>query len=137
MPEASTISTYSTILKLINAELIVLVHFAFILFVIFGGFLVLKWRKLIWLHLPAAVWGALIEFYGWICPLTTLENYLRRNHGGDYSTGFIEHYITPIIYPSGLTRDHQLIMGLLVIMINVLAYTLMYLKHRNQANKKT
>ena len=137
MPEASTISTYSTILKLINAELIVLVHFAFILFVIFGGFLVLKWRKLIWLHLPAAVWGALIEFYGWICPLTSLENYLRRNHGDDYSTGFIEHYITPIIYPSGLTRDIQIILGLLVIMINVLAYTLMFLKHRNQAGKKT
>jgi uncharacterized protein DUF2784 len=92
--------------------------------------LTLKWQKLIWLHLPTAVWGALIEFYGWICPLTYLENYLRRNQGASYSTGFIEHYITPIIYPSGLTREIQLILGLLVIIINVLAYTMLFLKHK-------
>ena len=136
MPEISTNNTDSSILELINADIIVLTHFAFILFVIFGGFMVLKWQKLIWLHVPAAVWGALIELYGWICPLTTLENNLRRNRGEDYySTGFIEHYIMPIIYPSGLTREIQIVLAVLVIIINAFAYTMLLLKYKNQAAK--
>ena len=96
------------------ADLIVAIHFGFILFVIFGGLLVLKWPKLIWLHLPAAIWGALIEFAGWICPLTFLENRLRSAHGGGYASGFVEHYILPIIYPAGLTREIQI--GLAIIL---------------------
>ncbi len=111
-------------LKLISADIIVLIHFGFILFVIFGGLLALKWRLFIWLHIPAAIWGALIEFTGWICPLTTLENELRRNHGGGtYSTGFIEHYITPVIYPEGLTRNIQIAMGIAVVLLNLYIYT--------------
>ena len=91
-------------LKLLTTDVIVLIHFGFILFVIFGGLLVMKWRKFIWLHVPAVVWGALIEFSGWLCPLTTLENELYQdNKAGEYSTGFIEHYIIPVIYPTGLT----------------------------------
>lgn len=110
-------------LKLFTADLIVLIHFSFILFVIFGGFLALKWRMFIWLHVPAAVWGALIEFTGWICPLTTLENKLRRNNGdGAYSTGFIEHYIIPVIYPEGLTRNIQIAMGIALVLLNLFIY---------------
>jgi len=105
------------------ADLVVLIHFCFILFVILGGFIVIKWRQFIWLHLPAAVWGALIEFYGWVCPLTILENKLRQASGGSYSTGFIEHYIIPVIYPAGLTPDIQLLMGVAVVVVNLFVYT--------------
>jgi hypothetical protein len=109
----------------VTADLVVLTHFGFILFVIFGGFLALKWRKFIWLHLPAVVWGILIELSGWICPLTTLENKLRQNNtDGTYATSFIEHYIIPVIYPEGLTRDIQIILGMVVIAINLIIYTL-------------
>jgi hypothetical protein len=110
------------------ADLIVAIHFSFILFVIFGGFLVLKWRKLIWLHLPAAMWGALIEFAGWICPLTSLETQLRSASGGGYANGFIEHYIIPIIYPSALTREIQMSLGLAVILLNLFVYRKLFLK---------
>ena len=114
--------------NLLLADLIVVIHFSFILFVIFGGFLVLKWRKLVWLHLPAATWGALIEFAGWICPLTTLENRLRSASGGGYASGFIEHYIIPIIYPSALTREIQVALGLAVILLNLFVYRKLFLK---------
>lgn len=117
--------------NLMLADLIVLIHFGFILFVIFGGFLVLKWHKLIWLHLPAAIWGALIEFTGWICPLTTLENRLRSSSDGAYASGFIEHYLIPVIYPSGLTREIQLGLGLAVILLNLVVYRKLY---RNRIN---
>jgi len=123
-------------LKLYAADLIVLIHFCFILFVIFGGLLVLKWRKIIWLHLPAAVWGTLIEFFGWICPLTILENQLRLdNNGGAYTTGFIEHYIIPLIYPEGLTPEIQIILGIAVIVVNLFIYTLVVKKWIRQAGK--
>jgi len=112
------------------ADLVVLIHFCFILFVILGGFIVIKWRQLIWLHLPAAVWGALIEFYGWVCPLTILENKLRQASGGSYSTGFIEHYIIPVIYPAGLTPDIQLLMGVAVVVVNLFVYTQIVKKFR-------
>jgi len=117
------------------ADLVVLIHFCFILFVILGGFLVIKWTKLIWLHLPAAVWGALIEFYGWVCPLTILENKLRDASGGSYSTGFIEHYIIPLVYPTGLTRDIQLSMGVAVVVINLFAYTVIVKKIKGEQEK--
>jgi len=107
----------------IVADGLVLLHFAFILFVVFGGFLVLRWRRLIWLHIPAAVWGALIEFAGWICPLTILENLFRTASGdAGYSGGFIENYIVPIVYPEGLTRGEQLAFGVVVVFINFAVY---------------
>ena len=120
--------------NLILADLIVCIHFSFILFVMFGGFLVLKRRKLIWLHLPAAIWGALIEFAGWICPLTTFENRLRSVSGGGYASGFIEHYLIPVIYPSALTREIQVGLGLAVIVLNLMVYRKLYLKR--SADKK-
>jgi hypothetical protein len=118
----NNLAIQAPMLNLILADLIIFIHFCFILFVIFGGFLALKWRKIIWLHLPAATWGALIEFAGWICPLTTLENRLRSASGGGYASGFIEHYIIPMIYPSALTREIQVALGLAVILLNLLVY---------------
>lgn len=107
------------------ADATLVLHLAFILFVVLGGFLVLRWRRLVWLHVPCAAWGFLIEFAGWICPLTPLENSLRRASGAaGYSGGFIEHYILPIIYPGGLTRSIQIVLGIFVILINVVAYGL-------------
>lgn len=116
------------------ANVIVLIHFGFILFVVFGGFLVLKQRKLIWLHLPAAVWGALIEFSGGFCPLTTLENSLRSASGESYADGFIEHYLIPIIYPSALTRPMQITFGFAVILLNFYIYRKLF-KAGRPANK--
>jgi hypothetical protein len=111
------------------ADLIVAVHFAFVLFVVLGGLLVLRWPRVAYLHIPAAVWGAVIEFGGWICPLTPLENWLRRQTGSaGYSGSFIEHYILPILYPSALTRDIQLILGFLVIAFNLTIYAYVFRK---------
>jgi hypothetical protein len=107
----------------ILADLVVGLHFLFVLFVVAGGFLVLGWPKVAFVHLPAAVWGAAIEFAGWICPLTPLENSLRRQAGqSGYSTGFIEHYLLPVLYPSALTRDIQILLGVLVLAVNVAVY---------------
>jgi hypothetical protein len=115
-------------LNLILADLIVAIHFGFILFVVLGGLPALKWPRLAWLHLPAAAWGALIEFAGWICPLTVIENKLRAVSGSGYSSSFIEHYLIPIIYPSALTREIQMGLGLTVVLINLLIYRQYYIK---------
>ena len=109
-------------------DLVVIIHFAFILFVVFGGMLAQKWQWLIWLHIPALIWAALIEFAGWVCPLTVLENRLRYSAGGDYGSGFIEHYIIPIIYPSALTREIQIGLGLAVLGLNCWFYLKLYAK---------
>jgi len=111
-------------------DFVVLVHFLFIVFVLFGGLLVLIWKWVAWLHIPAALWGALIVFAGGVCPLTPLENLLRRTTGNTgYDTGFIEQYLIPLIYPSGLTRGIQITMGVAVITINVIVYIGVYRKH--------
>lgn len=105
------------------ADLVVIVHFLFILFVICGGLIVLHKRNWAWLHIPAAIWGALVEFTGWICPLTPLENWLRLQGGGPaYTSGFVERYVVSIIYPSFLTRSQQICLGLVVIVINGAIY---------------
>ncbi len=107
----------------IAADAVLVLHLCFILFAVLGALLVLRWRWLAWLHLPAAVWAAMIEFAGWYCPLTPLENSLRHAGGEQgYSGGFIEHYLVPLIYPSGLTRELQLVLGLIVIAINLTLY---------------
>jgi len=99
------------------------VHFAFILFVALGGFLVLRRPRLIWLHLPAVAWGALSAFSGFICPLTPLETTLRT-FGGEigYEGSFIAHYIGAVIYPSGLTRGTQIALGFGVLLLNAAIY---------------
>lgn len=101
------------------ADALLLLHGGFVLFVVAGGLLVLRWPWLAWLHLPAAVWGAVIEFAGFVCPLTPLENAWRRAAGGPgYEGGFIEHYVTAALYPAGLTRTAQVVLGLLVLAVN-------------------
>jgi hypothetical protein len=105
------------------ADLVLVVHLSFVLFVVLGGLLVLRWPKMAWLHVPAATWGVLIEYAGWICPLTPLENSLRRSGGeAGYSGGFIEHYIQPALYPVGLTRGTQMVLGSLALLLNLAAY---------------
>lgn len=114
------------------ADLVVGVHFLFVLFVVLGGLLVLRWPRLAYLHVPAAIWGAAIEFAGWICPLTPLEHWLRRRAGSaGYSGGFIEHYILPILYPSALSRDIQLLLGIIVIAVNLAIYAYVF-RRRNR-----
>lgn len=105
------------------ADAVLFLHLAFILFVVLGGLLLLWRRRLIWLHLPVVIWGALIEFAGWICPLTPLESWLREQ-GGDrgFSGGFINHYLGTLIYPEGLTRELQWLLGALVLAINAAIY---------------
>lgn len=106
------------------ADIVVLVHAVFVLFAVFGGFLILRWRRLAWLHIPAVLWAALVEIAGWICPLTPLENLLRRRAGEmTYQSGFIEHYVMPVLYPAALTRELQIALGLAVLLINVSVYT--------------
>jgi hypothetical protein len=116
------------------ADAVAAVHFGFVLFVVLGGLLVLRWRRLALLHLPAAVWGAVIEFAGWICPLTPLENALRRQAGGaGYGGGFIERYLLPILYPPGLTRGVQIALGLSVLLLNGAIYGWIVLAPRPRA----
>jgi hypothetical protein len=116
------------------ADLVLAVHLAFILFVAAGGFLV-AWRwGLRWLHLPAAAWGVAISVAGWVCPLTPLENHLRRLGGAaGYEGGFIEHYLVSVIYPDGLTRTHQLMLAAALVAVNLAAYALAVRRHRAPA----
>ncbi len=105
------------------ADFTVLVHGAFVVFVVLGGLLVLRNVRWAWVHLPAAIWGSWVEFAGKICPLTPLENHLRHLAGErGYSGGFIEHYIIPLMYPPGLTRQTQFVLGAILVATNLIAY---------------
>jgi hypothetical protein len=105
------------------ADATVMLHVAFVFFVVCGGVFVVRWPRVAWVHLPAAAWGAWVEFAGWICPLTPLENWLREQAGGTaYSSGFIEHYVMPILYPSSLSRPLQWALGGLVLLVNCVVY---------------
>jgi len=122
------------------ADLLVVVHLAFILFVMLGGLLVLKWRWVMLIHLPSAVWGALLEFQGWVCPLTPLEQKFRVAAGeADYSGGFIQHYLLPVLYPDALTHDMQFVLGISVVVINLLVYgwIAIYLYRRSRGGNRT
>lgn len=106
------------------ADLVVGVHFVFVLFVILGGFLAVKWRRIAWLHVSAAVWGAAVEFSGWVCPLTPLENWFRERSGeGGYRSDFVARYLLPVLYPEGLTRRVQIELGIVVVVLNLAIYT--------------
>ena len=105
------------------ADALVLVHLSFILFVMLGGLLLLRWPSLIWLHLPAVAWGIVVECLHLGCPLTPWENQLRRMAGqAGYEGGFIEHYLIPLIYPAGLTPAIQLWLGAIVVLVNAAVY---------------
>ena len=115
------------------ADIVVLTHLTFILFVLFGGLLALRWRWVPWAHVPAAAWGAALEFFGWSCPLTPLENSLRRLSGSaGYSGGFIEHYLMPIIYPEEFTRELQLFLGCVLVVLNVAVYLVVWRRYRTR-----
>jgi hypothetical protein len=105
------------------ADLVLILHLTFVVFVLCGGLFVLRWRWIAWLHLPAAFWGAVVEFTGWICPLTPLENWLRAQ-GGEaiYRSDFIAHYLTLVLYPGELTRGIQLLFGTIVVVLNAAVY---------------
>ncbi len=105
------------------ADLVVLAHLAFVLFAVLGGILVRWRRRSAWVHLPVLLWAALVELAGWMCPLTPLENWLRVRGGGDaYRSGFIEHYLLPVLYPGELTRAHQIALGIVLLGVNLAIY---------------
>ena len=113
------------------ADVVLVIHLGFVLFVVLGGLLALRWPRVAWVHVPVALYGAAIEFIGFICPLTPLEIRLRRRGGeAGYEGGFIEHYITAAIYPTGLTREIQLILGCLVLAINIAVYAIWFRRRR-------
>ena len=113
------------------ADALVVLHLVFVAFVVVGGLLVLRWPWLAWAHVPAAVWGAWIEFAGWICPLTPLENRLREEAGEQvYATSFVEHYLLPVLYPASLTREVQWLLGGVVVAVNAVVYLVIWRRSR-------
>ena len=109
------------------ADAVAFIHLLFVAFAVAGGLLALRWRWLPWLHLPALAWGATVEFTGGICPLTPLENWLRAAGGAaGYSGGFVDHYLLPLLYPASLERETQLVLGLGLLAINAVAYSLVW-----------
>ncbi|MFL5467998.1 MAG: DUF2784 domain-containing protein [Gemmatimonadaceae bacterium] len=117
----------------ILADLVLVLHLAFVIFVVAGAGLVIHRPRLAWLHLPAVVWGVFIEYAGWICPLTPLENSLRMRGGeAGYSGGFIEHYLLATLYPAGLTRTTQLALGTAVLILNLVVYGTVVKTMRNR-----
>jgi hypothetical protein len=115
------------------ADLLVLVHLAFVVFVVAGGFLAIRRPRIAWLHVPAALWGAWAELTATICPLTPLENALRRRAGqAGYEGGFVEHYLIPLLYPDGLSAAHQRWIGVLVVAVNLVAYAIAIRRARSR-----
>jgi len=113
------------------ADFVLVVHLVFVLFVVLGGLLVLRWPRVAWAHVPVALYGATIEFLGFICPLTPLEVRLRRLGGeAGYEGGFIEHYVTAALYPTGLTREIQLALGVGVLVLNAVVYSVVLRRRR-------
>ena len=108
----------------VAADFLVIMHLLFIIFVVAGGFTIVRWRWMVLLHVPAAIWGAFVEIKGLLCPLTPWENSLRQLAGEKgYPESFIEHYIIPLIYPAELSQHMLIIMGVMVIAINLCVYT--------------
>jgi hypothetical protein len=116
------------------ADLVVVLHLCFVIFVLLGGFLVL-WKSCVtWFHIPAVIWGAALEFLGWTCPLTPLENLLRLRAGNNgYATGFVEHYMVPLIYPTAINRRMQTAFGIIVLAVNIIVYLALWQKIRKKA----
>mgnify|MGYP001042660200 CR=1 FL=1 len=117
-----------------GADIVLLLHLCFIVFVIAGGFLLLKWRGLVWVHLPAVAWGALVEFSGWVCPLTPLEQHLRSLAGeSSAEADFIGRYLPPLLYPAALTREIQLLLGMLVLLVNLAFYWRVFFRRSGES----
>ena len=108
------------------ADAVVLTHALFVAFVVLGGFLVWRWHRVAWVHIPAAAWGVALEYGGWVCPLTPLENTFRTHAGlAGYAGGFVEHHVIPLLYPAGLTPPQQVVLGSLALVVNFVAYGLL------------
>ncbi|HKH92299.1 MAG TPA: DUF2784 domain-containing protein [Gemmatimonadaceae bacterium] len=119
------------------ADVVLVVHLAFVLFVVLGGLLVLRWPRVAWAHVPVALYGAAIEFIGFICPLTPLEVWLRQRGGeAGYRGGFVEHYITAALYPTGLTREVQLALGAAVLVLNGIVYAVWLRRRRRRGGQR-
>jgi Protein of Unknown function (DUF2784) len=115
------------------ADTIVVVHLGFVLFVVLGGLSALRWPRAAWIHLPAAAWGVFVEYSGVVCPLTPLEIAMRaRGNEAGYAGGFVEHYLLPTIYPAGLTRHIQLVLGSLALLFNVAVYVAVLRRYRRR-----
>ncbi|MBN2521871.1 MAG: DUF2784 domain-containing protein [Bacteroidales bacterium] len=118
------------------SNLVVFLHLLFILFVCLGAFLVIKWPRIVWIHIPFALWGIVVEYFNMLCPLTPLENYFRKMSGGNtYETDFIERYIVPLIYPETLTRNLQFVLGSIVIVLNFAIYGFILYKRIKKRSK--
>ncbi len=121
----------------LGADLVLVTHLAFIVVVVAGGLVVYRYAWFAWIHIPAASWGAFVELTGRICPLTTLENFLRIRAGQEgYVNSFIEQYILPVIYPAGLTRNVQFFLAGLVVVVNVIIYATILLRKRAAHNNR-
>ena len=113
------------------ADLVLLAHAAFVAFVVFGGLVVLRWPRWVWIHAPAALWGVLVEYAGLVCPLTPLEIFLRRRGGEPgYTRDFVDHYLTALLYPESLTRDTQIALGTLALGVNAIVYGWIVMRRR-------
>jgi hypothetical protein len=117
------------------ADVILVLHLAFVVFVVSGGLLSIRWPRAAWIHVPAALWGVAVEVFGWYCPLTPLETVLRERAGGAaYEGDFIARYVLPVLYPDGLTRTAQIVLGVLALLLNLGVYT--YAWHRRRSRLK-
>jgi hypothetical protein len=116
------------------ADIILIIHFAFILFVIFGALLFFVAKKIVFIHIPAIIWGSYIELTHSICPLTYLENWLlQKANLTTYSEGFIQYYLVPIVYPTNLTKDIQIYLGIGLIVINIVIYAFIFGKMKKNS----
>lgn len=121
----------------IAADAVLVLHLAFILFALFGGALTARWRWMPLLHLPAAAWGFVVELTGRICPLTFLDNDLRRRAGqSGYADSFVEHYLLDVIYPTGLTHELQLVFAAAVLVVNIAIYGWIGLRFAAQRKRR-
>ena len=109
------------------ADAVLVAHFAFVLFAVLGGLLALRWRRAVWVHVPALAWGVLVQLANWECPLTPLENYFRRLGGeAGYAGGFVEHYVSAILYPEQIGPAFRFVLGLLLLVVNLVAYSFVF-----------
>ncbi len=116
------------------ADAVLVLHTGFVIFVLIGGLLVLKWPRLLWLHLPAAAWGVFVEWSGWRCPLTPLEQWLRQQGSGPaYQDDFVSHYLLPLLYPAALTPELQFLLGGIVLLVNGVIYAWLWRRERSNS----
>lgn len=120
----------------ILADAVLVIHLGFVVYVVAGALMAYRWPRTAWIHLPALAWGVWIELSGGICPLTPLENHLRRlGGGGGYEGGFLWHYLGPVLYPAGLTRTTQVVLGLTALAWNVLLYAMLLVRLRRMRSR--